>query len=445
MSPQLYSFAIMAFLDIVSRRPQRLLLVVAVCLIVILVSTYASMSSPKPGKISSHFKSFPKLFGNHSCPPTVSLRPGFAEGASQYNYMGNVKDVYDLGRYATQNNAGNYMPPSFTPAEINKAPRAKAAFISLTRNEELDDMRQSIMEVEYRFNRKFNYPWIFLNDVPFTAEFKQGVRKMTRAPVYFGLVPKEHWSYPSWIDQNKAAAAREKMGQDGIIYGDSESYRHMCRFQSGFFFEHPLTYQLGIEYYWRVEPDIHIWCDIDYDPFVFMQLNNKAYGFTMSLHEYDATIPTLWKETMSFVQQHPEYLPKDNAQRFLTDQDDLQGANYNLCHFWSNFEIGDIRFFRSRQYKDYFNHLDKAGGFFYERWGDAPVHSIAASLFLNRSQLYHFDDIGYYHAPWGHCPTNRKLYHDNGKCTCNPEDSFAREGYSCMPQWWAVSKEGEPE
>ena len=32
-----------------------------------------------------------------------------------------------------------------------------------------------------------------------------------------------------------------------------------------------------------------------------------------------------------------------------------------------------MRFLRSQAYIDYFNYLDQAGGFYYERWGDAPV------------------------------------------------------------------------
>jgi len=186
---------------------------------------------------------------------------------------------------------------------------------------------------------------------------------MTRSPVYFGLVPKEHWSYPDWIDQEKAAAKRKEMEMKQIIYGGSESYRHMCRYQSGFFWRHPLTYELGLEYYWRVEPGIRIYCDIDYDPFVFMQLNNKAYGFTMSLHEYPATIPTLWEQTKIFAKNHPEYLAEDNAMGFIVDNSKtMQSSIYNMCHFWSNFEIADLRFWRGQQYLDYFTHLDKAGG-----------------------------------------------------------------------------------
>jgi hypothetical protein len=48
------------------------------------------------------------------------------------------------------------------------------------------------------------------------------------------------------------------------------------RFQSGFFFRHPLLDQY--DYYWRIEPDVDYYCDIDYDVFKFMRDNNKKYG-----------------------------------------------------------------------------------------------------------------------------------------------------------------------
>ena len=37
-----------------------------------------------------------------------------------------------------------------------------------------------------------------------------------------------------------------------------------------------------------------------------------------------------------------------------------QHGEYNLCHFWSNFEIGDLRFFRSEAYQEYFSYLDRS-------------------------------------------------------------------------------------
>jgi alpha 1,2-mannosyltransferase len=50
-------------------------------------------------------------------------------------------------------------------------------------------------------------------------------------------------------------------------------------------------------YYWRVEPGVKFFCDIASDPFLYMQEHNKTYGFTMSLYEYERTIPTLWSVT----------------------------------------------------------------------------------------------------------------------------------------------------
>ena len=237
-------------LEYILRRPQRLFTLVAAFFLIVSISTFFSVSSDHAKHIHKHLKKIPKLFRNQTCPPGV-MEP---KHRNEFQFLSNIDSVEELSKLAVPDGHGNYFPPEFNPAVINKAPRAKAAFISLVRNSELEEIRQSMEEFEYRFNRKYNYPWIFLNDVPFTDEFKRGVRKMTRAPIHFGLVPKEHWSYPSWIDQIKAAETRKKMEEAAIVYGESESYRHMCRFQSGFFFEHPLTYELGLEYYWRVEP-----------------------------------------------------------------------------------------------------------------------------------------------------------------------------------------------
>ena len=119
-------------------------------------------------------------------------------------------------------------------------PKEKATFVTLVRNSDLYNLLEAIKSVEDRFNHKFQYDWVFLNDEPFTEEFKVTVSALISGKTKFGLVPVEHWSYPAWIDQEKAAEAREEMTKNNVIYGWSESYRHMCRFESGFFFSGPL-------------------------------------------------------------------------------------------------------------------------------------------------------------------------------------------------------------
>jgi len=52
----------------------------------------------------------------------------------------------------------------------------------LTNSWEMDGALRVVSEVEERFNRKFNYPWIFLNDEPFSDEFE---RYVARVPLPF--------------------------------------------------------------------------------------------------------------------------------------------------------------------------------------------------------------------------------------------------------------------
>lgn len=53
--------------------------------------------------------------------------------------------------------------------------RANATFIILARNSELKGVVESIQSIEDRFNRRYNYPYVFLNDEEFTDEFKEYV------------------------------------------------------------------------------------------------------------------------------------------------------------------------------------------------------------------------------------------------------------------------------
>ncbi|TFL07640.1 glycosyltransferase family 15 protein [Pterulicium gracile] len=285
--------------------------------------------------------------------------------------------------------------------------------------------------MEDRFNRKFGYPWVFLNDEPFTDEFKRRVRILTDAPLHFGLIPATHWYQPDWIDEKKATESRRRMKQKGIIYADSVSYRNMCRYNSGFFYHHELL--KPYRYYWRVEPDVKFFCDLDYDPFKFMEENNKVYSFTISLLEWEATISTLWKAVTEFTTANPQYLAEDNALGFISDNG---GVKYNLCHFWSNFEIADMELWRSEAYEEFFMHLESKGGFYYERWGDAPIHSIAAALFARKDQLHFFSDIGYKHEWFQHCPKGKEW--ERGKCSCDPEDTFDFRKNSCLKRFNAL-------
>ena len=67
--------------------------------------------------------------------------------------------------------------------------RMRAAFVTLVRNNELWEIVKSIRQIEDRFNRKYHYPWIFLNDVPFTQEFMDITSGLISGQVKFGTSP----------------------------------------------------------------------------------------------------------------------------------------------------------------------------------------------------------------------------------------------------------------
>lgn len=131
------------------------------------------------------------------------------------------------------------------------AQRANATFVMLARNSDADGAVHAVRSMEDRFNRNYKYPWVFLNEEPFSDDFKRYTRpssppslhKLSRmltpvptplshisrvsivasGPVYFGQIPEGHWYQPSWINETRAKEERDKMQAENIMYGGSLS------------------------------------------------------------------------------------------------------------------------------------------------------------------------------------------------------------------------------
>ena len=95
-------------------------------------------------------------------------------------------------------------------------------------------------QIEDRFNKNYHYPWVFLNDEPFTEEFIEFTTKRASGKTEYGLIAEEQWSVPDHIDGQKLSQTLKYMTEKDVIYGDSIPYRHMCRYNSGFFWRHEL-------------------------------------------------------------------------------------------------------------------------------------------------------------------------------------------------------------
>ncbi len=58
---------------------------------------------------------------------------------------------------------------------LKDEPRANAVLIMLSRNSEVNDAAEAVRQMEDRFNNRYHYSWVFLNDEPFSEEFIQCV------------------------------------------------------------------------------------------------------------------------------------------------------------------------------------------------------------------------------------------------------------------------------
>jgi len=354
-------------------------------------------------------------------------------------------------------------PPVQGCPTIVDTKKEKAAILLLARDGDLEALVPTLANFEETFNARYRYPYVFLNEDGFSAAFEQGVRAAlpSHAVVEFGTIPQEHWSIPDWLDKAQVRKGFEKMKEDGIQYADRESYHHMCRYYSGLFALHPLLEKYN--FYWRLEPGVRFYCDLQYDPFRFMAQNNKVYGWVITIVETPNTIPTLFD---SVLQWRDNVTAANTAYSRFSEQTKLvdwekqgelwdffmsnttrdrsgdyaQKEEYNMCHFWTNFEIGDLRFFRSKEYRALFDHLDRAGGFYTERWGDAPIRSLALGLLAGFDRVHYFEDISYQHDWFVHVPQTEGV-----GCNCKepPWGEWVRPidkdpWYSCLPRWNAL-------
>lgn len=147
------------------------------------------------------------------------------------------------------------------------------------------------------------------------------------------------------------------------------------------------------------------------DPFLYMEQHNKTYGFVIAIKELVETVPNLFRYASAYKRQH-NFKSKGLWEMFLKDQpqpsehkpiespqsvpegasktetiqqeefvgdssESMEGETYNMCHFWSNFEIARLDFFRSKEYEDFFSMMDHSGGF----WAERVYHSKDSSFF----------------------------------------------------------------
>ncbi|KAI8975196.1 nucleotide-diphospho-sugar transferase [Mycotypha africana] len=297
---------------------------------------------------------------------------------------------------------------------------ARGVVYLLVRNEDLPKVRLTMREFLDRMKATTNvrnntYPWVFLSAQKFTPDFKKYVSSMIPSDefkgrrVFFGQIDLEAWSSPEWIDTTRTEEGimKQILAQQSLKNVDSLTKKQKMRYQTGLFFYHPLFD--NVEYVLRLEPGASFPCDITTDPFETMKKKNKKLGMHSFLNS-SFILPA--HETI-----HPWLFNSYN-----------ETVQYNFCHFSTAFEMVNLDFLKSEQYSKFFQYLDLVGGFFYERWSDGAIRTIAASLFLQKDNIHFFNNIGYSYANTQHCPFDNKSM---DQCLCDMKQNTNLKRNSC--------------
>ncbi|KAI7873252.1 nucleotide-diphospho-sugar transferase [Mucor mucedo] len=300
----------------------------------------------------------------------------------------------------------------------------RGAFYMVVENTQLQKARESIRSVQDRMANS-TYPWIILNSQKFTPSFKNYVR-MAASPttrIYFGQIDLEAWSFPYWIDSDRADNAMKRMLHYHIDHANSQYFHQLQRYQSGLFIHHPLFDT--VDYVWHVEPGTTFSCQME-DPFRRLSASGKKIGFALTYRENPASMFSLWPATLQFSRQYsPVIRPTDSTVMPWLINSNLE---YNFCHISSAFQIVETAFIRSEAYQLYFNYLDFVGGFFYERWTASAVQTLATAMFLKRKEVLFLNEVGYAENRGEHCPFDYKLLQT---CACDFQDTHDFSDNSC--------------
>lgn len=263
---------------------------------------------------------------------------------------------------------------------MNSEKPVKAAVVYLVRSKPKDiaDLKLSLSFLDVNFNDKFKYPVIIFHE-DINENLMKKIREATRSKVQFEKVIFE---IPDFLNKEEIPE---------LVYLDEDcfsiGYRHMCRFFSGIIFHHPALKEY--DYYWRLDADSFLLDKINYDVFQFMQERYLEYGYINIFKDEPGVVQGLWETTKKYIEDNnikPKFLHKFTS-----------NGVWDRSYYYTNFEISNLDFWRSDEFMNYFEYLDRSGGIYKYRWGDAPIHLLAVSIFIPEEHVHKFSDIPYQH------------------------------------------------
>jgi alpha 1,2-mannosyltransferase len=262
-------------------------------------------------------------------------------------------------------------------------------------------LKQSLDLLYENYNNRFKHPVLIFHEGDFDARTQKQIIA-GKSEIEFHMI---HFKMPSFIKKSEAPE---------LWRGHTIGYRHMCRFYA--FLLYGALSNLGYDWYLRMDDDSYIWSKIDYSLFDFMKQNGYEYGYRVESQEpkqyaigfSEAVCSYLKTERIEadFFCQNLErvslkaciHSAAENYRVFRRMNLFRTRQQWNGWCFYNNFHITELDFWRRADVRRFLLYLDRMGGAYKCRWGDALVQTAAIQIFMPPARVYKFQDWTYEHA-----------------------------------------------
>lgn len=170
-------------------------------------------------------------------------------------------------------------------------------------------------------------------------------------------------------------------GMEEVSNGQ-RGYRHMCHFFANDIFLRRELQQY--DYQMRLDVDSYILSPVKFNVFEKMQREGIKYTYRMIMNEKPEWAIGLLETAEAYFAKHPEVIK--GVQRLS-----------KVKLYYTNFEICDLAWFRNKPWQDFFAAIDKAGGIWRYRWGDAPIRWFGVKHMLKDNEIFCLRCMKYYH------------------------------------------------
>ena len=230
-----------------------------------------------------------------------------------------------------------------------------------------------LASLEKYFCKRYNYPIVIFTEEDLPVSVQQSIVASMSVQVRFKRI---QFAVPAFLNKSQIPERTVCSPQSSTI-----GYRHMCRFMANRV--HEELSRMGYSWHWRLDDDSLLTSDIGYDVFRMMKQNNKVYGFVNTVMDGPSCVKGLWENADKFL--------KANGQKLNISTSFYDGWPRGQV-FYNNFEISHASVWTSQIYQSYFEQVDRAGGIYYTRWGDAAIKSIGIALSVEESKVHRFSD-----------------------------------------------------